>query len=97
MRKSREIFLTATDFTNAFGSVLHQFIFDTLRAKGLSDDFIKMLLEMFTDISTTISVRGKMIDSIFWNCEVIHGDPLSLFIFNICFDGVSFYPSFKKN
>lgn len=85
-RKNEELFLTAIDFKNAFGSVPHQLIFDAMNAKGFPPEVIDIFKDMYTDCTTMISVGGRSSGPINWKRGVIQGDPASPMLFNLALD-----------
>ena len=85
-RINEECVLTAIDLTNAFGSVPHQLIFDTLEAKGFSDSFMEIIKDLYTGAGTSIEVGGKRGGMINIKRGVIQGCPLSPLLFNACID-----------
>ena len=58
----------------------------TLRAKGLSETFIEIIRDIYTDVQTTIHVNGESSPPIPWRRGVIQGCPLSPLLFNACMD-----------
>ena len=85
-RIESSLHMLTIDFTNAFGSVPHDLIFDTLSAKGFNNDFIQIIRSIYSDNQSIIEVNGTKSDKIPWRRGVIQGCPLSPILFNCCLD-----------
>ena len=85
-RTNTEVYLTAIDLTNAFGSVNHQLIFDTLERKGFENTLVNIVKDIYRDNCTTIDVGGNRSGKILWKRGVLQGCPLSPLLFNSCID-----------
>ena len=85
-RQNTECVLVAIDFTNAFGTVPHQLILDSLKRKGFGETFTSVIGDLYTNNKTTIDVNGVRSGSINWNRGVLQGCPLSPLLFNACLD-----------
>ena len=85
-RTNSECVLIAIDFTNAFGSVDHNLIFDSLERKGICQSFIDIVKDIYTENSTTIDIGGRRSEKIQWSRGVLQGCPLSPLLFNACLD-----------
>ena len=90
--------LTAVDLTNAFGSVPHQLIFDTIERKGFNGTFLSIVKDIYRDNFTQIDVGGKRSEKIQIRKGVLQGCPLSPLLFNSCIDPLlTHLERFNKN
>ena len=78
--------LVTIDLTNAFGSVPHQLMFDTLARKGFPSAFLETIEDIYTDNFTRIDVNGASSNQIPTKRGVLQGCPLSPLLFNSCID-----------
>ena len=62
--KKKEYSIVFIDLAKAFGTVLHNSISIGLKCKGISEQVISTILEMYTESYTYISVGGKPPDSL---------------------------------
>ena len=85
-RTNSKCVLTAIDLTNAFGSVPHQLIFDTLKQKGFGSTFRTIIEDLYANSETSIEVKGQRSEAIKIRRGVIQGCPLSPLLFNCCID-----------
>ena len=85
-RTNSKCVLTAIDLTNAFGSVPHQLIFDTLKQKGFGSTFRAIIEDLYANSETSIEVKGQRSEAIKIRRGVIQGCPLSPLLFNCCID-----------
>ncbi|KAI5489050.1 ribonuclease H protein family [Trichomonas vaginalis G3] len=85
-RTQSEMFQTAIDFTNAFGTVPHQLIFDSLEAKKVPDSIINLLKDLYKGARTAIYTRHAHSEIVPVRRGVIQGCPLSPILFNCCLD-----------
>lgn len=85
-RHNMEMFQTAIDITNAFGTVPHKLIFDSLRAKGLNNDIIELLEDLYNNAQTSVFTPKDHSQPIQINRGVLQGCPLSPVLFNCCID-----------
>ena len=85
-RNESKCVLTAIDLTNAFGSVPHKLIFDTLEQKGFGNTFMSIIKDLYSNSETTIEVKGQRSEAIRIKRGVIQGCPLSPLLFNCCID-----------
>ncbi|GIY31140.1 retrovirus-related Pol polyprotein from type-1 retrotransposable element R2 [Caerostris darwini] len=76
------------DVSNAFGSLPHSAIRDCLAALGVGDTFLRLVMDAYTNCSTTILTNDTRTDPITINCGVKQGCPLSGLLFNLCVDPV---------
>ena len=63
-RTNENIILTAIDLTNAFGSVPHDLIFDTIIRKGFVGSFLEIVKDIYSDNFTQIEVKGRRSEKI---------------------------------
>ena len=85
-RTESEIHLMAIDFSNAFGSVPHDLIFDVLQRKGFGKEICKVVRSIYENNFTTVEVNGTRSDRLPWRRGVIQGCPLSPILFNCALD-----------
>ncbi|KAG6922975.1 hypothetical protein G0U57_000316, partial [Chelydra serpentina] len=74
------------DLANAFGSIPHHHIFDTLQEFGMPESFLRLIRELYEGCSTTIrSVEGETAE-IPIRSGVKQGCPLSPIVFNLAME-----------
>lgn len=64
MKKHKSLFVTALDFKNAFGSIPHPLIIDSLTKKGFPSQFIKVIENVYTGSTTKIVTSTINTDNI---------------------------------
>ena len=74
------------DLAKAFDTVSHKSIKIGLKRKGVPDQVVSTILEMYTNSFTRISVGGKSTRRIKINSGVKQGCPLSPMLFNLIID-----------
>ena len=84
--KKKEYSIVFIDLAKAFGTVLHNSISIGLKCKGISEQVISTILEMYTESYTYISVGGKTTRLIKVNSSIKQGCPLSPLLFNLIID-----------
>ncbi|CAB0034374.1 unnamed protein product [Trichogramma brassicae] len=84
--KIKTLFLVMLDMQKAFDSVAHESITTIMRAKGISQPFIRYYQKMCEDSTTTIQHGDWISRPIRPSCGVKQGDPLSPVIFNCLID-----------
>jgi len=85
-RTESEIHLMAIDFSNAFGSVPHDLIFDVLQRKGFGNEICRVVRSIYENNFTTVEVNGTKSERLPWRRGVIQGCPLSPILFNCALD-----------
>ena len=86
MRNGRSIYLTALDYKNAFGSVLHDMFINCLHRKGFLDEFIQMIRNVYTCLTTRIITKNFASEKIDIKKWTKHGCPISPLLFNLCLE-----------
>ncbi|UYV72706.1 hypothetical protein LAZ67_10000374 [Cordylochernes scorpioides] len=82
-RAGREICIGWIDLANAFGSVPHHLVFETLEASGIPENYIQIIRGLYKGASTTIKTKNGPTSEIPILCGVKQGCPLSPITFNI--------------
>ncbi|UYV65460.1 hypothetical protein LAZ67_3004428 [Cordylochernes scorpioides] len=82
-RAGREICISWIDLANAFGSVPHHLIFETLEASGIPENYIQIIRDLYKGASTTIRTKNGSTSEIPILCGVKQGCLLSPITFNI--------------
>ena len=85
-RNGKEAVMLTIDLTNAFGSVPHQLIIDTMKRKSFPSILINIIDDIYTDNFTVIDVNGSRSSKIPNKRGVLQGCPLSPLLFNCCID-----------
>jgi hypothetical protein len=85
-RKQKDLIVTAIDFTNAFGSIPHEFIMLAIKQLKFPQWVSKVIGDMYTDAKSTIEDRGMQTQPIMWRKGVKQGCPLNPLLFNICLE-----------
>lgn len=86
MRNHRNIFVTALDFKNAFGSVSHDMIIDCLKKKGFPSEFIHIIKNVYTGSTTSIITNNFVSEEIDIKKGTKQGCPVSPLLFNLCLE-----------
>ena len=74
------------DIRNAFGSVLHSMILDTLRHIGVPEELIALIMNAYSGAMTTIKTPDGGTHDISVRAGVKQGCPLSPILFNLCIE-----------
>uniref|UniRef100_A0A914DGE2 Reverse transcriptase domain-containing protein n=1 Tax=Acrobeloides nanus TaxID=290746 RepID=A0A914DGE2_9BILA len=82
----KELAIAWLDLTNAFGSIPHNAIIQSLRGFGFPEEFTSIVHDLYTDTSTTVRVSGFITESISVGSGVKQGDPLSPILFNLALE-----------
>ena len=85
-RHKNDINILTLDFANAFGSVDHRQIVDSLLAFGFPTSFCNMIKDLYRDNTTCISVSGEYSSKIPMERGVRQGCPFSPILFNVCLE-----------
>ena len=87
-RRKKDINILALDFANAFGSIDHRHIVDSLVGLGFPTDFCNFIKDLYKDNSTYFCVNGEISNSVPMERGVKQGCPFSPILFNICLDAL---------
>ena len=82
-RNRKDIFVMALDLKDAFGSVSHKALFDTMRKMGFSEDVIHPLKDAYEDSQTIVYKSSTKTNPITIRKGVKQGCPLSPILFNM--------------
>jgi hypothetical protein len=82
-RRKQALIVTAIDFTNAFGSVLHEFTMSAMRQRGFPMWTQAIVDDMYDGASLVIEVRGSRTGKMAWNRGVKQGCPLGPPLLNL--------------
>ena len=74
------------DQEKAFDRVSRSYMFDTLRAFGFSDNFLRWIRLLYTDISSSVIINNHISDSFPIERGVRQGCSLSMPLYVICFE-----------
>ena len=85
-RAHKSLFVTALDFQNAFGSVSHEFMINSMKKKGIATNVVKVIQNIYTGSNTRIQMREGNSSQIDLKRGVKQGCPLSPTIFNLALD-----------
>ena len=85
-KRKKEYNIVFLDLAKAFETVSHKSIKNGMRRKGISEEVIDGILEMYESSVTTINIRRKTTRKVNINSEVKQGCPLSPLLFNIITD-----------
>ena len=87
-RSKSSIYVMSIDLRDAFGSVSHELITHTLRAKGFNEDLIDLIMDSYRGATSRYVVNGETSQPIFLNKGVRQGCPLAPTLFNLCVEGL---------
>ena len=85
-RNKKKLCVAWLDIRNAFGSVPHVTIVNTLRHIGVPDPIVSLIMNAYTGASTTIKSSAGETRSIPIRAGVKQGCPLSPILFNLCIE-----------
>ena len=85
-RKGKDIYITTLDLTNAFGSVSHKMIVDTMKQLGMPEFLIEFVRDTYRDNGTKIITSRGETRRIRIRRGVRQGCPLSPTLFNLCLE-----------
>ncbi|EFP02083.1 hypothetical protein CRE_17639 [Caenorhabditis remanei] len=86
--KKRNIAVAWLDLTNAFGSVPHELIKETLESYGFPEIVVDVVEDMYREASIRVTTRTEKSDQIMIKSGVKQGDPISPTLFNMCLESV---------
>uniref|UniRef100_A0A914EMM8 Reverse transcriptase n=1 Tax=Acrobeloides nanus TaxID=290746 RepID=A0A914EMM8_9BILA len=84
----QEIAVAWLDLTNAFGSIPHDAIIQSLQAYGFPGEFVALVRDLYTDTSTTVRTKNNITESILIYAGVKQGCPLSPQLFNLAIEPI---------
>ena len=87
-RTHKSLFVTAIDFQNAFGSINHEFIIQSMRKKGIDANLVDIIENTYLGSNTRVQTQGRYSRQIDIKRGVKQGCPLSPMIFNIALDSL---------
>lgn len=82
----RSLAMAFLDLSNAFGSVPHTLILQNLRRAGLSDQFVQLVEDLYSDTTCKVRTENGCTGDISIGKGVKQGDPLSALLFNIAIE-----------
>ena len=86
IRRKKSIIITALDFKNAFGSVPHDMIINSLLMKGFPSEFINIIKDVYTGSTTKITTSRFTSEDIDVKKGTKQGCPVSPLLFNLCLE-----------
>lgn len=85
-RSNKELCIAWLDLENAFGSVPHSHILNTLAALGLPEDLIRVIADLYDGSTTQARTANGLTEPISITSGVKQGCPLSPIIFNLAIE-----------
>ena len=85
-RFNKSLYLCCIDFANAFGSVPHKLIRDTLLQRGIPAQITSFMEDLYTGCTTTLEMKGRKIATIPVERGVRQGCPISPTLFDIALE-----------
>lgn len=85
-RSRRQCAVAWLDLSNAFGSIPHEHIFETLAQFGMPETFLSLVRELYEGCSTTVRAAEGETAEISIRSGVKQGCPLSPIIFNLAME-----------
>lgn len=79
------------DIIKAYDRVSWQYLRNSMIRMGFVDKWIKWMILCMTSVSYSISFKGSEIGHIIPKRGLRQGDPLSLYLFLLCVEGLSLY------
>ena len=83
---NRELHLTFLDFRSAFTSISHERLEAMLKCAGIPEDALRVLADLYTDVSTSVRVPAGLSPAVAILRGVIQGDCISPIAFNLFLD-----------
>jgi len=77
----RNLFLLKVDFSSAFKSIDHTRLFAVMRKLGYPEDAVKVVVDLYTNATTSITTSAGQSDTVRIQRGTIQGDTLSPFLF----------------
>ncbi|GFU42034.1 retrovirus-related Pol polyprotein from type-2 retrotransposable element R2DM [Nephila pilipes] len=87
-RLKRDSFACWVDISNAFGSLPHSILWNTLHSMGADPDFISLIQDIYSNSSSTILTNDGKTDEIPILKGIKQGCPLSGILFDIAIDHI---------
>jgi hypothetical protein len=81
-----DLHMIQNDFTNAFGSVPHGLIAHNMACMGLPSDQIEIVMNIYKDATTRISVPTGVSEPINWRSGTVQVCPPFPTLFNLCLE-----------
>jgi hypothetical protein len=85
-RSRSNLVVRAIDFTNAFGSVLHELIMSTMKQRNFPSWTRNIITDLYKGATSVIEKRGTKSERIPWKKGVKQSCPLSPLLFNLCIE-----------
>ncbi len=89
IQKGKSIFIATLDIKNAYGSVIHSKLIETLRTKGFNSNTCNLIENMMSDHHIKILANESISKNFTSTIGVPQGDPTSPILFNLYFDLIS--------
>lgn len=86
--RKQDLYVAWLDFSDAFGSIPHAALTDSLRHYGISDYLSPIIQDMYTDASTHVVSSDGVTAPIQIRSGIHQGDPLSSILFNIAINPI---------
>ena len=80
-QKKQTAILLLVDFSKAFDSINHDFIYNALRTFNFGPNFIKGIKLLLTDRESAVNVGGHLTKNFPLERGVPQGDPISAYLF----------------
>jgi Reverse transcriptase (RNA-dependent DNA polymerase)/zinc-binding in reverse transcriptase len=84
----RSLTVVLLDLRNAFGSVHHELIRESLKYHHLPNSFLEIFNSIYSNSFISIAVNKKWTDPVRVDRGVLQGDPSSPILFNLCFNSL---------
>jgi hypothetical protein len=83
----KDLYMAQIDFSNAFGSILHDLILGNMASLGLPQVTINLVQNIYTNNRWKMTLTGGETEYIPWQSRTVQGRHLSPTLFNICLEG----------
>jgi Reverse transcriptase (RNA-dependent DNA polymerase)/zinc-binding in reverse transcriptase len=84
----RALTVVLLDLRNAFGSVHHELIRESLKYHHLPNSFLEIFNSIYSNSYISIAVNKEWTDPVRVDRGVLQGDPSSPILFNLCFNSL---------
>jgi exonuclease III len=78
--------IVALDQEKAYDKIAHDYLWRTLIAYNMPQNFINTVIHLYTDANTSIMINGVLSDAFWITRGVRQGDPLSCLLFNLAIE-----------